>query len=101
MAAEGCGIAAFGGDEYEVSVTGFRFVSQVVYDGVLKPPSFGRGCRRRRRRIGASVLPMNFRTYPQGFAQLLPEEGALRYGIFLPALIVILSEAKNLGTCRI
>ena len=27
---------------YEVSVTGFCFVSQVVYEGVLEPPSFGR-----------------------------------------------------------
>ena len=53
---EGCGIAAFGGDEYEVCVTGLSFVSPVLDDGEPKPPSFGRGCRRRRRRIAASVI---------------------------------------------
>jgi len=34
MAAEGCGIAAFGGDEYEVSVTELAFVSPVLPDEV-------------------------------------------------------------------
>ena len=51
LRAEGCGIAAFGGDEYIVSVTGLALLSPVLHDGVPKPPSFGRGCRRRRRRI--------------------------------------------------
>ena len=43
LRAEGCGIAAFGGDEYEVSVTGFTFVSLLLYDEVPEPPSSGRG----------------------------------------------------------
>ena len=30
------------GDEYEVSVTGFAFVSPVLHDGILKPPSLVR-----------------------------------------------------------
>jgi hypothetical protein len=46
---EGCGIAC--GDEYIASVTIFTLVSQVLHDEEEKPPSFGRGCRRRRRRI--------------------------------------------------
>ena len=53
---EGCGIAAFGGDEYIVSVTGFGFVSLVLHDEETEPPSTGRGWCRRHRRIGASVL---------------------------------------------
>ena len=32
LRAEGCGIAAFGGDEYIVSVTGLAFVSPVLHD---------------------------------------------------------------------
>ncbi|WP_303052277.1 hypothetical protein [uncultured Dialister sp.] len=32
LRAEGCGIAAFGGDEYIVSVTGLVFVSSVLHD---------------------------------------------------------------------
>jgi hypothetical protein len=40
---EGCGIAAFGGDEYEVSVTGFGFVSAVLHDGELEPPFLWKG----------------------------------------------------------
>ena len=51
LQAEGCGIAAFGGDEYIVSVTGFGFVSLVLHDEVPKPSSFGRRWRRRRRMI--------------------------------------------------
>ena len=31
------------GDEYKVSVTEFAFVSPVLHDEVLKPPSIGRG----------------------------------------------------------
>ena len=46
FAAEGCGIAAFGGDEYIVSVTGFALVSPVLHDVEQKPPSLGRGWRR-------------------------------------------------------
>ena len=42
LQAEGCGIAAFGGDEYKVSVTGFTFVSQVVHAEEPEPPSLGR-----------------------------------------------------------
>ena len=76
-------------------VTGLAFVSPVVHVGEPKPSSSGRRCRRRRRMIAdfrrkseapqgpilkKSSLP-NIRTYPQGSAQLLPEEGALRYGI--------------------
>ena len=38
---EGCGIALTG-DEYIVSATGFTFVSPVLHDGILKPPSFVR-----------------------------------------------------------
>ena len=71
-------------------VTGLAFVSPVVHVGEPKPSSSGRRCRRRRRMIAdfrrkseapqgpilkKSSLP-NIRTYPQGFAQLLPEEGA-------------------------
>ena len=40
--AEVCGIAAFGGDKYIVSVTGLAFVSPVMHDGEPEPPSFGR-----------------------------------------------------------
>ena len=38
---EGCGIAAFGGDEYIVSVTGFSFVPSVLHDeeAITKAPS--------------------------------------------------------------
>ena len=43
------------GDEYEDSVTGFVLVSPVLHDKELDPPSPGRGWRRRRRRIGASL----------------------------------------------
>jgi hypothetical protein len=35
-------IAAFGGYAYEVSVTGFGFVSPVLHDEVPEPPSTGR-----------------------------------------------------------
>ena len=44
--AEGCGIAAFGGDDYIVSATGFTIVSLLLHDEVQKPPSPGRGWRR-------------------------------------------------------
>ena len=40
----------------EPAVTGFTFVSQMLHDVLPKPPFSGRGCRRRRRRIAASVL---------------------------------------------
>ena len=40
---EGCGIAAFGGDEYMVSVTCLPLVSQVLYDEEPEPPSLGKG----------------------------------------------------------
>ena len=40
----------------EPAVTGFTFVSQMLHDVLPTPPSSGRGCRRRRRRIAASVL---------------------------------------------
>ena len=46
FAAEGCGIAAFGGDEYKVSVTGLPLVSPVLHDEEPEPPSTGRRCRR-------------------------------------------------------
>jgi hypothetical protein len=48
---KGCGIAC--GDEYKDSVTGLPLVSPVLHDDEIKPPSRGRRCRRRRRRIGA------------------------------------------------
>ena len=38
LRAEGCGIAALGGDEYIVSVTGLPFVSPVLHDEEPKPP---------------------------------------------------------------
>jgi hypothetical protein len=38
----GCGIAAFGGDEYEVSVTGLPLVSPVRQDEEQKSPSLGK-----------------------------------------------------------
>jgi hypothetical protein len=38
----GEGIAAFGGDEYLVSVTGFAFMSPLPHDVVLYHPSGGR-----------------------------------------------------------
>ena len=44
------------------------------------PTKCVRCARRRRRRIGASVAHM-IRTYPQGFAQLLPKEGACVTGL--------------------
>jgi hypothetical protein len=43
LQAEGCGIAAFGGDEYIVSVTGFTFVSPLAHADEPEPPSSGRG----------------------------------------------------------
>ena len=39
---EGCCIAAFGGDEYIVSVTGFTFMSPMLHDEEQKPLSLGR-----------------------------------------------------------
>ena len=63
------------GDEYEVSVTGFALVSRMLHDEESEPPSLGRGLSRRRR-IGASVIFKIYQTYPQGFAQLHPREGA-------------------------
>ena len=53
------------GNEYKVSVTGFAFVSSLAHTEMPKPPSSGRRWRRRRRRIGASVLSLYFRAYPQ------------------------------------
>ena len=58
LRAEGCGIAALGGDEYIVSVTCLPLVSEVLHDEEPEPPSLGRGWRRRRRRIGASLEPL-------------------------------------------
>ena len=55
------------GNEYKVSVTGFAFGSSLAHAEMPKPPSSGRRWRRRRRRIGASVLSLYFRAYPQGF----------------------------------
>ena len=55
------------GNEYKVSVTGFAFGSSLAHAEMPKPPSLGRRWRRRRRRIGASVLSLYFRAYPQGF----------------------------------
>ena len=53
---EGFGIAAFGGDEYVVSVTGPASVSPLLHDEEPEPPSPGRGLwLRRRRRIGAWI----------------------------------------------
>ena len=42
LRAEGCGIAAFGGDEYIVSVTGFTLVATMLHDEEPEPPSSGR-----------------------------------------------------------
>ena len=42
----------------EPDVTGFTFVSPVLHDEEPEPPSLERGWRRRRRRIGASVLSL-------------------------------------------
>ena len=53
------------GNEYKVSVTGFAFGSSLAHAEMPKPPSLGRRWRRRRRRIGASVLSLYFRAYPQ------------------------------------
>ena len=41
LRAEGCGIAAFGGDEYVVSATGFPFVPSLLHDkeAITKAPS--------------------------------------------------------------
>mgnify|MGYP001664443742 CR=1 FL=1 len=44
------------GDEYEVSVTGFIFVSPLVHADEPQPPFLGRRWRRKRRRIGAGIL---------------------------------------------
>ena len=95
----------------EPYVTGFTFVSPVLRDEEPEPPSLGRGWRRRRRRIGASVLSLKNtdlssglrpapyvratkgkRPYGQARRLTSPElgnpmqnchreEGALRYGI--------------------
>ena len=84
LRAEGCGIAAFGGDEYIVSVTGLAFVSPVLHD---KEAAEDRGVR--------SLLRI-YRTYPQGFAQLLTfgrqKESALmgRLGALLRPNLAIL-----------
>ena len=43
--AEGCGIAAFGGDEYIVSAYGIYLMSPVQHGAEQKPPSIGRGRR--------------------------------------------------------
>ena len=43
LRAEGCCFAAFGGDEYEVSVTEFPLVSPMLHDVEQKPPFPGRG----------------------------------------------------------
>ncbi len=60
----------------EPYVTGFTLVSPVLHDEVQKPPSQGRGCRRRRRRIGASVLYQRFgpilRASPSSFLRKEP-----------------------------
>ena len=40
---EGGGFAAFGGDEYKISVTEFPFVSPLLHDEETEPPSLGRG----------------------------------------------------------
>ena len=45
----------------EPYVTGFTFVSPLLHDEVPSPLPQEGGWRCRRRRIGASVLPMNFR----------------------------------------
>ena len=42
LRAEGFGIAAFGGDEYVVSVTGPASVSPLLHDEEPEPPSIGR-----------------------------------------------------------
>ena len=56
LRAEGCGIVAFGGDEYIVSVTGFTLVATMLHDEEPELPSSGRGgWRRRRGRIGTSL----------------------------------------------
>ena len=54
-------------------VTGLSLLSPLLHDEEQKPPSTGRGWRRRRRRIGASVL---FGPILSPIGQLLPEEGA-------------------------
>ena len=43
LRAEGCGIAAFGGDEYIASVTGFTLVATMLHDEEPELPSSGRG----------------------------------------------------------
>ena len=112
LRAEGCGIAAFGGDEYKVSVTGFTFVSTVMHDE--EPPSPGRGLRRHRKNSFISLLIFSvfLRASPssipvgqakgkpfygqakgqlcptwQSYAGLPPEEGACITGFtFMPPL---------------
>ena len=57
LRAEGCGIAAFGGDEYKVSVTGFTFVSTVLHDEEQKPlPKEGGAVRRRRNSVSSLLI---------------------------------------------
>jgi hypothetical protein len=54
-------------------------VPPVLNDGEPESPSLGRGAPQateEQRQFFSDI----FRTYPQGSAQLLPEEGALRYG---------------------
>ena len=51
------------------------FVSQVLHSEEQKPPSLGRGWRRRRRRIGASGLSVFLKASPSSF---LGKEPALR-----------------------
>ena len=50
------GVDCPSGNEYIVSVTGYAFVSSLAHAEMPKSPSLGRRWRRRRRRIGASVL---------------------------------------------
>ena len=79
-------------------------MSPVQHGAEQKPPSLGRGapkgetthyilcvaftpskcvrCARRQATEEQRQLFADFFGVPQGFAQLLPEEGALRYGMF-------------------
>ena len=78
LLAEGCGIAAFGGDEYIVSVTGFTLVSPMLHDEETKPPSPGRGApqateEQRRLDVRSQISDVRLR-----YVRPLPPDTAIR-----------------------
>ena len=74
---KGGGIAF--GDAFCSQRYGIYFMSPVLHDEEEKPSSPSKGAPKATEDRGVSCIKSNsskFRTYPQGFAQLLPGEGA-------------------------